>query len=132
MASLVNDLIAKLHESLKDEPKANGVLLRGFAKHPDMPPMPQVTQMRAGAFAVYPMYRGLAKLVGMTVTPGGGTPASQLDEAMSDSGTTSTSSSTTSSAPTAPAKTATSGPRWRRWRSSISLCRSIRDWTRTC
>ena len=42
--------------------------------------MPEVTQMRAGAFAVYPMYRGLAKLVGMTVMPGGGTPQSKLDE----------------------------------------------------
>ncbi len=46
---------------------------------PDLPPMPQVTQMRAGAFAVYPMYRGLAKLVGMTVAPGGGTPDVQLE-----------------------------------------------------
>jgi 2,3-bisphosphoglycerate-independent phosphoglycerate mutase len=41
--------------------------------------MPEVTQMRAGAFAVYPMYRGLAKLVGMTVAPGGGTQESQLE-----------------------------------------------------
>jgi 2,3-bisphosphoglycerate-independent phosphoglycerate mutase len=79
MATLVNDLIAKLHDILKDEPNANGVLLRGFAKHPDMPPLPEVTQMRAGAFAVYPMYRGLAKLVGMTVAPGGGTPTSQME-----------------------------------------------------
>jgi 2,3-bisphosphoglycerate-independent phosphoglycerate mutase len=79
-ADLVNQLIAKIHETLADEPKANGVLLRGFAKHPDWPAMPKVTQMRAGAFAVYPMYRGLAKLVGMTVMPGGGTPTSQLEE----------------------------------------------------
>ncbi|HLF77101.1 MAG TPA: 2,3-bisphosphoglycerate-independent phosphoglycerate mutase, partial [Dehalococcoidia bacterium] len=78
-ASLVNQFITRAREVLKDEPRANGVLLRGFAKHPDMPPMPEVTQMRAGAFAVYPMYRGLAKLVGMTVAPGGGTPTSQLD-----------------------------------------------------
>ena len=79
-ADLINELIRKIHENLADEPKANGVLLRGFAKHPDMPPMPQVTQMRAGAFAVYPMYRGLAKLVGMTVMPGGGTPVSKLED----------------------------------------------------
>lgn len=78
-ADLVNQFITKARELLKDEPKANCVLLRGFAKHPDMPPMPSVTQMRAGAFAVYPMYRGLAKLVGMQVAPGGGTPMSQLE-----------------------------------------------------
>jgi 2,3-bisphosphoglycerate-independent phosphoglycerate mutase len=77
-ASLVNQFIARAQEVLSDEPKANGLLLRGFAKHPDFPPLPQVTGMRAGAFAVYPMYRGLAKLVGMAVAPGGGTPASQL------------------------------------------------------
>ncbi len=78
-ADLVNQFIARAREVLADEPKANGVLLRGFAKHPNFPSLPQVTQMRAGAFAVYPMYRGLAKLVGMTVAPGGGTPTSQLE-----------------------------------------------------
>jgi 2,3-bisphosphoglycerate-independent phosphoglycerate mutase len=78
-AALVNEFVAKAREKIKDQPRANGILLRGFAKYPDLPSMPEVTGMRAGAFAVYPMYRGLAKLVGMTVAPGGGTPQSQLD-----------------------------------------------------
>jgi len=78
-ADLVNEFIAKAREKLKGQPRGNAVLLRGFAKYPDLPPLPEVTQMRAGAFAVYPMYRGLAKLVGMTVAEGGGTPQSQLD-----------------------------------------------------
>jgi 2,3-bisphosphoglycerate-independent phosphoglycerate mutase len=78
-ADLVNKFIAKAQEKLAGEAKANGILLRGFAKHPSFPPMPEVTGMRAGAFAVYPMYRGLAKLVGMDVAPGGGTQQSQLE-----------------------------------------------------
>jgi 2,3-bisphosphoglycerate-independent phosphoglycerate mutase len=78
-ADLVNQFIEKALQKLFEHPTANGILLRGFAKYPDFPPMPEVTQMRAGAFAVYPMYRGLAKLVGMDVAPGGGTPTSQLE-----------------------------------------------------
>ncbi len=78
-AALVNFFIARAREVIGHQPKANAVLLRGFAKPPAFPPLPDVTGMRAGAFAVYPMYRGLAKLVGMTVMPGGGTPGSQLE-----------------------------------------------------
>ncbi len=81
-ADLVNEFITKAREKIAAEPNANGILLRGFAKHPNFPPLPESTKMRAGAFAVYPMYRGLAKLVGMTVAPGGGTQKTQL-EAMS-------------------------------------------------
>jgi len=77
-ADLANAFVAKALKKLAGQARANGVLLRGFARHPDLPPLPDVTQMRAGAFAVYPMYRGLAKLVGMTAAPGGGTPLSQL------------------------------------------------------
>src|SRR5439155_26347747 len=82
-AAIANTFIERARALLAGEPKANGLLLRGFAKHPDFPPMPEMTGMRTGAFAVYPMYRGLAKLVGMTAAPGGGTPMSQL-EAMRD------------------------------------------------
>ena len=78
-ADLANAFIAHAQALLADQPQANGLLLRGFAKYPNWPQMPEVSQMRAGAFAVYPMYRGLAKLVGMTVAPGGGTQQSQLE-----------------------------------------------------
>jgi 2,3-bisphosphoglycerate-independent phosphoglycerate mutase len=78
-AKLVNSFIDQARKLIADQKQANGLLLRGFAKYPNWPHMPDVTQMRAGAFAVYPMYRGLAKLVGMTVAPGGGTQQSQLD-----------------------------------------------------
>ena len=50
---------------LADKSPANMVLLRGFAKRPDWPQMADVFKMRAAAVAHYPMYRGLAKLVGM-------------------------------------------------------------------
>ena len=78
-ADLANEFVKQATELIKDQPKANGILLRGFAKYPRWPAMPEVTQMRSGAFAVYPMYRGLAKLVGMEVAPGGGTYESQLE-----------------------------------------------------
>ncbi len=78
-AAIANRFIAEARRVLSSQPAANGILLRGFARYPNFPMLPEVTQMRCGAFAVYPMYRGLAKLVGMTVAPGGGTQASQLE-----------------------------------------------------
>jgi 2,3-bisphosphoglycerate-independent phosphoglycerate mutase len=78
-AELVNRFVAEAREIIRDQPQANGLLLRGFARYPSWPALPEVTQMRCGAFAVYPMYRGLAKLVGMTVAPGGGSQESQLE-----------------------------------------------------
>src|SRR5919106_486312 len=78
-ADLANEFVRKARELLSDQQQANGLLLRGFAKYPNLPPLPEVTRMNAGAFAVYPMYRGLAKLAGMTAAPGGGTQESQLD-----------------------------------------------------
>ncbi len=49
----------------RDKAPANMLLLRGFAKRPDWPAMPDVFKLRPAAVAHYPMYRGLAKLVGM-------------------------------------------------------------------
>ncbi len=50
---------------------ANMLLLRGFAKRPDWPSMAAVFKLRPAAVAHYPMYRGLAKLVGMEALPTG-------------------------------------------------------------
>ncbi|MDP3767746.1 MAG: phosphoglycerate mutase, partial [Dehalococcoidia bacterium] len=72
-ARLVDSFVATARERLNGEQPANGLTLRGFARHPQMPCMPDVFRLRACAVAGYPMYRGLAKLVGMTVLPTGST-----------------------------------------------------------
>ncbi len=64
-AELVNAWIAQAREVLKDEPRANCLNLRGWGKDPQLPQFPEIYQVRAGAIAVYPMYRGVARLVGM-------------------------------------------------------------------
>jgi len=70
-ADLVNRWIAAARERLAGRETANMVLVRGFAKQPMMPSMRELYKLRAAAIAIYPMYRGLAKLVGMTPLPGG-------------------------------------------------------------
>jgi len=72
-AELVNRFIAQAEQVLGSEAMANGLMLRGWAKYPALPQFPAVWKLRAAALAVYPMYRGLAKLVGMDALacPGG-------------------------------------------------------------
>lgn len=65
-AGLLNEFVRQACAVLKDHHPANGVLLRGFARHPDIPTMKELYGLECGAVAVYPMYRGLAGLVGMT------------------------------------------------------------------
>ena len=65
--------VAGARERLDGQQPANGVTLRGFARQPTLPSLPDTFQLRAGAIAGYPMYRGLAKLVGMTVLDTGST-----------------------------------------------------------
>lgn len=52
----------------RGQPKANMMLLRGFAKYHPYPTMQQRFKIKSLAIAGYPMYRGLAKLVGMDTT----------------------------------------------------------------
>jgi 2,3-bisphosphoglycerate-independent phosphoglycerate mutase len=72
-AEVVRCFVDDARQRLDGNEPANGVTLRGFAQHPKLPLMPEVFGMRTGAVAVYPMYRGLAKLVGMTVLATGST-----------------------------------------------------------
>jgi 2,3-bisphosphoglycerate-independent phosphoglycerate mutase len=65
----VKEFLAKAKEVLKDDHPANYILARGFAKHEDMPTMLDRYGLRSAAIAQYPMYRGLARLVGMDVLP---------------------------------------------------------------
>ena len=66
-ARAVNTFAEEARRLLADRREANMVLLRGFAKRPDWPQFEDVYGVRAAAIAGYPMYRGVARLVGMDV-----------------------------------------------------------------
>jgi len=68
-AKIVSAFVKAAREVLKDEPKANGILLRGFDSLPKIPPLSERFQLRPVCVATYPMYRGLARLVGMEMPP---------------------------------------------------------------
>ena len=72
-AELANKFVSKAKEILVHSHPANMILLRGFSKRPNLPSMSEVYKLNPAAIAVYPMYRGLAKLVGMKVLDAGNT-----------------------------------------------------------
>ncbi|HEY72909.1 MAG: phosphoglycerate mutase [Chloroflexi bacterium] len=78
-AELVNQWMAEARKILADEHPANGCNLRGIAKDPGLPLMPDIYKLRCGAIATYPMYRGVAKLTGMDVLPTGETIESEVE-----------------------------------------------------
>jgi 2,3-bisphosphoglycerate-independent phosphoglycerate mutase len=65
VARVAEQLVARAEEILKDQERANSILLRGFSRLPDMPTVEEAFGLKALAVAAYPMYRGVAKLVGM-------------------------------------------------------------------
>jgi 2,3-bisphosphoglycerate-independent phosphoglycerate mutase len=74
----VKQFIAQARKLLAAEKKANGLTLRGFSTKPALPSYEQVYGLRAAAIAVYPMYKGLARLVGMTIVGQAQTLAEQV------------------------------------------------------
>lgn len=66
-ADLYNQWIAEARKILTKEPKANALTLRGFATDPALESYADRYQLKAACVAVYPMYKGVAQLVGMDV-----------------------------------------------------------------
>jgi 2,3-bisphosphoglycerate-independent phosphoglycerate mutase len=64
-AAIVNTFITKAKKILQNQHPANMILLRGFSKKPKLPTMQEIYKLNPLAITVYPMYRGLARLVGM-------------------------------------------------------------------
>jgi 2,3-bisphosphoglycerate-independent phosphoglycerate mutase len=75
--ALVATKLGEVHRVLADEPAANGLLLRGFDTHRELPPFRDRTGLRAAAVAIYPMYRGIAALLGFDVL---GPPADMTEQ----------------------------------------------------
>ncbi len=68
-ARLVNQWLDEARKALKGREPANMATLRGFAMEPGLPKYADVYQLKAACVAVYPMYKGVARLVGMDVIP---------------------------------------------------------------
>ena len=77
-AELARQFVVEANKLLAGEKKANGLTLRGFAPRPHLPSYEEVYGLRAAAIAVYPMYKGLARLVGMQIVGKAQTLAEQM------------------------------------------------------
>ena len=79
IAGLANQFVTQAKTILAGHHPANMILLRGFSKLPQFPTMSKVYKLKPAVIAGYPMYRGLASLVGMEIIETG---ASIEDEFM--------------------------------------------------
>ena len=77
-AKIVNQFAAKAAEALKNDSPTNAVTLRGFARYPKIATMEEVYGLKSACVAVYPMYKGLARLVGMDIADAGSTLTDQV------------------------------------------------------
>ena len=67
VAKELEKIINEIVEVIKDEKKANYILLRGISTFPKLPTYEDRYGLNAGCIATYPMYKGVSKLVGMEV-----------------------------------------------------------------
>ncbi len=66
-AEVVAEIDRQARHILAEQPQANSILLRGLDSHRQLPTVQERYGLRAGADAIYPMYRGIGRLVGMDV-----------------------------------------------------------------
>ena len=78
-AAIANSVIGQARSLLANRHPANMVLLRGFSQHPDYPSLRDVFHLTPACIATYPMYRGVARVVGMDILPAGETLQQQIE-----------------------------------------------------
>lgn len=66
-ASLMREFLTRARDALRREGPVTGLLARGFARYDGFPSFEERFGLEALAFARYPMYRGVARLVGMEI-----------------------------------------------------------------
>jgi len=78
-AELMQGILDQIRDILRDEDQVTGVLARGFAAYEGYPGFSERFGLKALAIAQYPMYRGVARLVGMDVKEVPDTPSELTD-----------------------------------------------------
>jgi len=78
-AEVARQFVEQAQQLLADQAKANGLTMRGFSAAPTIASYEEVYGLRAAAIAVYPMYKGLAQLVGMEIVGKPGTLQEEVD-----------------------------------------------------
>jgi 2,3-bisphosphoglycerate-independent phosphoglycerate mutase len=77
-AGIVNAFVEQAFDRLKGQSVANALVLRGFSMLPNIPSLHELYHLRSAALALYPMYKGLARMVGMAILECGKTFSDQL------------------------------------------------------
>ena len=76
---IVKKFLDQAKNILAEHQPANMVLLRGFSEKPNWPSFPDVFGLKSAAIAAYPMYRGLARLIGMQLLETGQTVEEEIE-----------------------------------------------------
>ncbi len=79
-ARIVSQFYQAVLPIIEKEHPANGFLMRGIAHQPSIPTFEERYRLRAASIATYPMYKGLAQLVGMTKLEGSQTIEQQFEQ----------------------------------------------------
>ena len=84
MAGLIADFYKAALPILAKEKPANGFLMRGIAHQPEIPLFEDRYKLKPACLAVYPMYKGLAQLVGMKKIEGPQSIAEQFERYLTE------------------------------------------------
>ncbi|HZR17199.1 MAG TPA: 2,3-bisphosphoglycerate-independent phosphoglycerate mutase [Verrucomicrobiae bacterium] len=84
VAKLIADFYKAALPIIAKEKPANGFLMRGIAHQPEIPLFEERYRLKPAALAVYPMYKGLAQLVGMKKIEGPQTIKEQFERYLAE------------------------------------------------